>query len=487
MSAATALPHRRSQAQESARALADERRVAFWLTTFVVVQILCQLLMMSESIGSMRVIFRSAVFLMSAGFLIVVPGREHAHPAKLWMVSALLVVALAVFHPTTNAAMAGIAHFTLYLSIAAPLFWVTRLAVTDKILRRIILILWVFHTASAAVGVLQMHFPGRFQPSVSSTIRGMGEMADAYKMRLADGTTVWRPMGLTDTPGGAAGAGLYAVVFSLGVYIQRRAGWFKVLSAGGFLVGSFCLYIGQVRSLLVMAVICVAALVWVLSRRGELKRCMELAFLVPVMGALSFYWAARVGGEETEKRNNSLVETARLDQTYQKNRGFFLSHTVYDLLPQYPLGAGLARWGMMRGYFGDERNTDSPMIWVEIQFTGWLLDGGIPLILLYSTAVLMTVWMSYRIALSRRTGELPLWAALLFALNIASVAVTFNYPLFIGQGGMEFWFLNCALYMAAVTADRKSRSLSMNAGAAAAGRRTLHQGPTRHIAETPAE
>jgi len=38
---------------------------------------------------------------------------------------------------------------------------------------------------------------------------------------------------------------------------------------------------------------------------------------------------------------------------------------------------------------------------------------------------------------------------LIFAYDIGAVAITFNYPLFMSQGGMEFWLLNAVLFAAA--------------------------------------
>ena len=49
---------------------------------------------------------------------------------------------------------------------------------------------------------------------------------------------------------------------------------------------------------------------------------------------------------------------------------------------------------------------------------------------------------------SRRSGPLAL-GAVVFAYDVGALAITFNYPLFIGQGGMEFWLLNAALFTAA--------------------------------------
>ena len=68
-------------------------------------------------------------------------------------------------------------------------------------------------------------------------------------------------------------------------------------------------------------------------------------------------------------------------KVYHSNRGHFLEDTIYNQLPEYPVGAGLARWGMMNRYFADKDDLLTPPLWVEIQWTGWLYDGGIPLIL----------------------------------------------------------------------------------------------------------
>ena len=56
--------------------------------------------------------------------------------------------------------------------------------------------------------------------------------------------------------------------------------------------------------------------------------------------------------------------------------------TFNELLFEYPLGAGLGRWGMAAGYFGSSRELATP-VWAEIQFTGWMIDGGVLMIALY--------------------------------------------------------------------------------------------------------
>jgi len=75
-------------------------------------------------------------------------------------------------------------------------------------------------------------------------------------------------------------------------------------------------------------------------------------------------------------------------QSFKENRGQFLSYTLGELFDQYPFGAGVGRWGMMNVYFGDPTDLNSPPIYVEIQLTGWLLDGGAPMWLFYGGALL---------------------------------------------------------------------------------------------------
>jgi hypothetical protein len=105
---------------------------------------------------------------------------------------------------------------------------------------------------------------------------------------------------------------------------------------------------------------------------------------------------------------------------------------------------------MMHYYFGNRGDPRNAPIWVEVQLTGWLLDGGVPLILTYTLAILTTLGVASGIAVTRLPDPLPVWAALILAYDLGAVALTFNYPLFIGQGGLEFWLLNACLFGAAL-------------------------------------
>jgi hypothetical protein len=144
---------------------------------------------------------------------------------------------------------------------------------------------------------------------------------------------------------------------------------------------------------------------------------------------------------------------------YYSNRGRFLEHTLEEVLPNYPLGAGLGRWGMMYSYFGEEGDPERGPLWAEIQWTAWLYDGGVPLTLAYVAAILVALWWAFRMTrdpLARRT-DLWLWASIVFAYDVGALALTFSYPLFIGQSGLEFWVLNAVLFNTFVAAHTEAR------------------------------
>src|SRR5262249_54450304 len=115
----------------------------------------------------------------------------------------LAMLTLGFVHPALNGPFVGIAHIALNVAIVAPLFWVPRIAIDRFVLRRTILVLWGFYTLSAIVGVLQVYFPERFMPDPLFIRQLVGEdVAESLKIQLDDGQTLFRPMGLSDSPGG---------------------------------------------------------------------------------------------------------------------------------------------------------------------------------------------------------------------------------------------------------------------------------------------
>ena len=113
--------------------------------------------------------------------------------------------------------LSGGAQVFLYAAIAGPLFWVCRVRVDEKTLRLTLAVLWVFHLTSSGFALLQVKYPGQFQPRISTVVLAQGDhyMRDLH-FRNAEGEMVLRPMGLTDIPGGASLSGFYAVLGGIG-------------------------------------------------------------------------------------------------------------------------------------------------------------------------------------------------------------------------------------------------------------------------------
>ncbi len=420
-----------------------------WAHSFVLFQFVLQILLLFPQFGVLRVPMRVAAFGLSLVLLATLREKGLKHPATLTAAGVLGILVLSFcFHPQMNTINAGLAQAGLYLAILAPVFWTSRLRMTPIAFERLIALIWGFHTISAVFGVLQISYPGRFQPYLSTAIQNSAYKGENLMIILANGAKVYRPMGLTDTPGGAAAAGFYALLLGTAIALRYRHPLVRAAAITSGAIGLFCIYLSQVRSILVMAIVCLVGLAIVLIRQGKFTQVTAMVGGGTGLFLAVFSWATAVGGKATLQRLNSLVQD-RADTVYQQNRGHFLQDTLTTLLPQYPLGAGLGRWGMMNNYFGNNSNPDTASIWVEIQWTGWLLDGGVPLVLAYCLALFLAFQASWKIALCRELGEFSFWGGLVFAYNLGALALTFNYPLFISQSGMEFWLLNGALFTAA--------------------------------------
>ncbi|MFL5348761.1 MAG: hypothetical protein ACJ8AT_28530 [Hyalangium sp.] len=427
------------------------------VTGFLCLQIVCQLALLVEAISAIRVVVRILMFGVSLALLVLVPGRRLRHPATPFLIASMSITALNMFNPGTNSVLAGAAQLGIQLAILGPLFWVTRLRIDAATFRRTLALLFLFNAANAATGVLQVYFPGRFQPALSTAIGNMGEeYTNSLQFETATGERVFRPFGLTDAPGGAATGAFYAVLLGAGFLISSRGGLVRALSVGGIFLGVVSLYLCQVRAIALMLLVCLLAIAAVLALSGRLLRLTKLLAVVGGLAVLGIGWATSVGGDAAMARWNSLVEKDAAD-VYYNNRGYFLEGTLNYFVPEYPLGAGLGRYGMANAYFGDNSDPSRSSLWAEIQWTAWVFDGGVLVLLLYPLALLATALWTFRLALRREElGELWLWGTLIFAYDLGAIALTFSYPFFMSQAGMEFWLLNAALFGAFFHAARQA-------------------------------
>ena len=417
---------------------------------FIAGLLICQVLLLIPEVSPVRVVIRIAAFGGSLLMLAAVRGpRRKRHPAYNLAAATLGVVAIAIFHPDTSNLVAGTAQAALYASVMAPLFWVPRLQVDTRVLRQTVLILWTFHTLSAALGVLQVYYPGAFQPPVSAIIASKGKgYIQSLMITTANGMRVFRPMGLTDIPGGASISGMYAVLFGAGFFLTRRTAWWMAATAASMTLGMTALYLSQVRAVLVMTGIALAVLVAILVRRGEVGRLGMLGTLGAAVFAVGYVFAMSLAAPSVARRVGTLTAN-RPGAIYYNERGHFLIDAFTRMLPQAPFGQGLGHWGMTATYFGHD---DPNPVWVELQGAGWIVDGGAPLAFLYFAAIAAALLMAWRITGARQpraAPDLPFWGAVVLAQGIGAFALTFSYPIFLSQPGMEFWILNACLFAAA--------------------------------------
>jgi hypothetical protein len=437
---------KRSAGAQEGRPTAAPLNPPGWLFGYLVVEAACQIALLSPALASARVFIRSAAFASSLLAVFLLRGSGDVHPSRKLAIASLAILGVSTFHPDTDSIPVAIATFLLNLSIVGPLFWVPRLRIDVSTVRRLIFMFWALQAASALVGALQVYFPGRFEPAAASVYSD--ETLAALRITLRSGVRVTRPMGLTDTPGGAGIGAAYTILLGAGLLMDRPRAWLRALLIASMGIGCFTLYLCQVRSLLVMVAIAMIAMMIPLVMQGRLSRAATIAIPLAATAFIAFGVAVAVGGEAVTGRLSTLIE-ADPTTVYYSNRGHFLQYTFQDLLPEYPLGAGLGRWGMMPAYFGSAAGPIRA-IWVEIQWTGWLLDGGVPLMMTQLLCMLLAVREALRVAFrtDAKAQELTKFAGMLAGYSVGAIALTFNCCPFATTMGVDFWLLNAALFTA---------------------------------------
>jgi len=425
-----------------------ERAPWGWLEVFVLIQVFWGLLLFVPGSQSFRAYIRAFPYLSSFVALIASfhsLGADGLGPGARWIVASLALMVVCLMHPATWM-MSGIAQIVFQLSLAAPVFWAVRVWITTERLERLVWLVFAAHCFSAGLGLLQVYYPDRFLPPEFSSL-GMKLNPDFVHMLTYLGSNdrlIVRPPGLSDMPGGASVSGVIAALLAFGFATRvntplRTRAYYLV----AVLMAITVVYLTQVRSLLLMLVVCMQAVAFVSLRQGRAIQGGWRASLATALVVGSFVWAVTLGGDAVSQRFRDIVDSGVVE-TYRENRGFFLDYTVRQLMFEYPFGAGLGRWGMMSVYFGEPGNWQFPSLHAEIQPTGWLYDGGILMWVFYGGAILMAMRHTYRIAIMR---EHPLHelAGMAFSIQVLIVGLCFTGPVFNTQLGIMFWLCTALL------------------------------------------
>lgn len=376
--------------------------------------------------------------------------RGKRHPAERWLLFVLLNLAVMIFHPDTPGLLAGLAQTVLYFSIFSAVFWSSAFVDKPGQLTRILALFLVCNGVNAAVGVLQVYDPDRFMPAQLSFVYHKGSEALAAAMFMGpNGRMLVRPPGLFDTPGAVCGPGTVAALLGIIFALEPLDRWKRLASLGLSFVGISAIYLSHVRANFVILLAMMAAYGGMLALHNRKTKATLFAGMCAAIVVGGFTASVVIGGEGIRERFLTLLADDPRT-VYVNNRGAGMAAGMAELLNEYPFGAGLARWGMMRSYFGSVQTLDSTELFAEVQPNAWMLDGGVSLVVLYGLALIATAFYEWRVLSSvRNPDDLP-WVAAIIAANLGTMLMVFSFVPFGTQMGLQFWFLEGALHGAVV-------------------------------------
>jgi hypothetical protein len=440
---------------------------AGWLPTgfvewFAVGQTLLPALLFVPGSQAYRLPLRTGAYAISlcafAMWWFAAAGRRRGtHPAMRWIAWTMLWLGLMMLHPSTEP-FVGVAQICLYFSILCPVFWAPAYVSNRQKLVRALVVLLVCNGINSAVGVLQVYDPERWMPRQLSTVY-LAEGGDAALAAATftgpDGRVIVRPPGLFDSAGAVAGAGMVATMLGLVFCLEPIAWWKRFGSLSLALAGISALYLSHVRAVFVMTMAMLAAYLALLALQNQKKRVIAFGALAVglVIGGLSI--ATTLGGASVAERFSTLLEGDPRDLYYQ-SRGVQVELAMTELLDDYPLGAGLGRWGMLSYYFGAS-GPQSNSLFAEVQPNAWMLDGGVPLVALYGIVLLVTFFGDLHLIRTLADPDDRLVASIVVAANVGTIGLVFTFVPFGTVVGMQFWFLEGMLRGAMAGRPRLAR------------------------------
>ena len=428
-----------------------------FLEWFVIGQTALPALVYLQIFHPLRFYLRTGAFLVSLAALLWVQFHKKVegsrHPSGPWLICAIAYLALMIFHPTTNTLLAGVGQTMLYLSVLAPVFWAPSVVRGPAHLQRIMWLLLILNGINAGVGVLQVYDPMTWMPKEMTTAENVGVVQIAAKIQYLsykgpEGENIVRPTGLFDSPGAVAGPGMFAGLIGLVFCVTSKGMGKRIVALLFAFLGVAVIYLTQVRTSLIVLLGMVLVYTWMLLLHRQISKALSLVGLTAALATAAFALALLMGGGSIRDRFATLVAD-NPSTIYYKNRGQQLEHGFTDYLVDHPFGAGLGRWGMMRTYFGNPYNLDSPPLWAEIQFPAWILDGGFVLLILYSAGLIASIREGAQQAIRGKSENLRSVAAFVFAVNAGTIALMLSFPPFSTQIGLQYWLLSGALHGAA--------------------------------------
>jgi hypothetical protein len=436
-----------------AAASAYQQRIPWgFAEIFVISQTALPALLYLPGTQPLRLPIRVAAFVISlaafAWWLANNAARRPQHKAYSWIAAVMMLLGLMLFHRNTLSLYGGFAHMMLYFAVIAPFFWAPSFVRTPEQFARLLGLLLICSGINSVVGVLQVYRPETFMPAELSRVITEGAVGlGPVTYQGPNGKLIVRPPGLFDTPGAVSGPAMFAALLGVVFGLSAMPAWMRLVSFAFSAAGIAAIYLTQVRVSLAMTILMFIAYAFVLTMQRRASKATTIAILGGILLAASFALALTLGGQSVTDRFATLFAGDPFT-VYYNARGVQLSDSLLETVFEYPFGAGLGRWGMAAGYFGVRANA----LWAEIQITGWLIDGGIPLIVLYSSALYLVAMSQFKLARITSLPRLAACAAVVFALSLGPIAMSFSFTPFVTQIGIQFWFLAGALHGVACSA-----------------------------------
>lgn len=420
---------------------------------FIISQTALPALLFLPGSQAFRLPIRTAAFAISLGafvwWLVESTGQVRTSKAQSWVAAVMALLAIMLFHPLTPSLTGGFAQIAVYFAVMAPLFWAPVFVRTPEHLARILWILLLCSGCNAIVGVLQVYDP-RFLPAEFSRVITGNEVAMGSVTFIGrNGDRLMRPPGLFDTPGAVAGPAMSAALLGLIFATSGIAAWKRLLALTLAVAGLSAIYLSQVRISLVMTLLMMGIYTFTSFRQGRLGRASQFGILAGAIVVGGFIIALALGGSVIRDRVMTLIGADPIT-VYQGARGAQLTMTFGQMLYEHPLGAGVGRWGMAAAYFGNFTHLSAPL-WAEIQFTGWMIDGGVLMIALYCGALVVAAATQWKLAMLKAYPRLNTCAATVLSANLGTGLLIFSFTPFVTQIGIQYWFLAGALHGVAVT------------------------------------
>ena len=132
-----------------------------WIELFVAVQLLWGVFLFIPGAQPYRTLVRAMPYVSSLVALVLsmrYGPRERLSASGRWLLASFALLVMNLLHAETHL-KAGLSQVIFQISIAAPMFWTSRMMHSQEQLTRLLRILFAASFLNAALGVLQVYFP----------------------------------------------------------------------------------------------------------------------------------------------------------------------------------------------------------------------------------------------------------------------------------------------------------------------------------------